>query len=1209
MKRAGWALLLLGLLLVLGDSSLALLIPWQLSRLSAEAQSGVHVRHARFNPYTWCLHLQGLELVQAGRLQVRVRQLRARLSPWGLLHRRLLLSDLDLDEPELWWYDAKTAARPAPRTAHWSWALQRLRISNLRCHLQISLRGRPLTLQVARLRLDDLDPERLERHLDLHLQGEERGRPTWTLHWQGQLALDAGYSQGRIDLRGLSLLELKRWLADSFPLQLRSGRLDRLTMDYRLDGFAPGAHLRIDELAAGIHDLSIHATLAGSSPALSLRQLQLEHLSLDNQARRLDIGRLQLLQPQLSVQRQRQGEIDLLRLLAILRGPPTPELPAWDVRLGQLSLRAGELHGRDAHDALSKELVLHDISLDMRQVDSQTSPLWPLQAQARGPLLGLVQIQGGINAQSFKLQIDSRAVQISNFEPLWTHKLALRVPQGRLDLQMSAAGLWQDPRTWLWQGQAEMRDMQVHSPQLQAQVQALQLRAQGHGRRLQVSRVHLQGLQGAQPNWSVQVQEGLAEHLLWQGRHWTVSSLRAQAIAARTGQLQVAAGDLRLHGLAGAGARQGLRLQRLDLRRSQLQLPHTQLLLQRAQLAQGRYRDGRWRIDHFELTRLAAQTAALQGGWQTLQGEALVLRAPELDLAAWRLQGAYGQARQAWLQGIDLDGPALHLDLGRRQLQLGPTTLHVRRGRLAFDRQGHLRLLAELRRAGLWPQGAGTATPAWQIHPQGALLRWDDLQVQLGDTAPQDIQAISAQLTPEGDVQLALRCAAGGQLQLAARLALQPWRLDGKLRVSDWNWLPWSAPWWQLGRRFHPRGGALSTQAQFSISARQLLYQGRAHLAPFQLQAEGEEALRWSALDVGALQLRYPGQSRFSAVVWQQPWARVVIEADRRLNWMRWLSPAPGASAAASTPLAFRVDDLHIEGGGVDFTDASLPQPFHVDLHDLHGDLRQVDSLQPETRSRFALQGGVQRQGRVSLSGSAQPFASRPALHLDMHLRQIEMPTLNPYAMVFAGYRIDQGLLDLDLDYRLQGADLVGKNHFRVDQLRLGPQVASNDMAWPLHAAIDVLRNRQGVIDLDVPIHGRLDDPEFDLRRLVLKASEGALRHVVEAPLGWVEALLGESPDRLSRMTFTAGSAGLQAADIALLDKLAGLLKEHPGLLLFIRGEYEEGTDGQDLRALALRRAEAVKDLLLQAGIDDARLFIDEPQAGARRVVLDLHRP
>ena len=138
----------------------------------------------------------------------------------------------------------------------------------------------------------------------------------------------------------------------------------------------------------------------------------------------------------------------------------------------------------------------------------------------------------------------------------------------------------------------------------------------------------------------------------------------------------------------------------------------------------------------------------------------------------------------------------------------------------------------------------------------------------------------------------------------------------------------------------------------------------------------------------------------------------------------------------------------------------------------------------------------------------------------------------------------------------------------------------------PLRLAIALLTDRNGRIDLDIPVEGDLDDPEFRLTGVITKAVLGLIGKIVTAPFALLGALAGDGADEaaLSEIRFDPGSAMPGPDEPAKFDTLRRALVERPQLLLTLRGVADPGSDRRALQDAAL--AEALAPSL--AGVDDA---------------------
>jgi hypothetical protein len=205
---------------------------------------------------------------------------------------------------------------------------------------------------------------------------------------------------------------------------------------------------------------------------------------------------------------------------------------------------------------------------------------------------------------------------------------------------------------------------------------------------------------------------------------------------------------------------------------------------------------------------------------------------------------------------------------------------------------------------------------------------------------------------------------------------------------------------------------------------------------------------------------------------------------------------------------------------------------------------------------------------------------------MKVDLKDFELLPLSPYAGKYVGYEIAKGKLTLALEYNVAQRKLDAKNHVIVDQLTFGGKVASPDATkLPVRLAVAILKDRHGVIDLDVPVSGSLDDPNFRFGHALLKVVGDLLLKAVTAPFSLIASAFGGG-DQLSQVEFPAGLAGLEAPAREKIKILAKALQERPELSFEIEGAADPTRDRDGLRRDIYDRKLKVQKLatLVEAG-------------------------
>ena len=103
----------------------------------------------------------------------------------------------------------------------------------------------------------------------------------------------------------------------------------------------------------------------------------------------------------------------------------------------------------------------------------------------------------------------------------------------------------------------------------------------------------------------------------------------------------------------------------------------------------------------------------------------------------------------------------------------------------------------------------------------------------------------------------------------------------------------------------------------------------------------------------------------------------------------------------------------------------------------------------------------------------------------------------------------------------------------------------------PVKLAVSLLKDRNGVIDLDLPVTGSLDDPKFRLGPLIWKVVVNTVTKIVTAPFALIGSLFGGG-EQVNQLTFAPGATELQGESSARIESVSKALKERPGLELEI---------------------------------------------------------
>lgn len=369
-----------------------------------------------------------------------------------------------------------------------------------------------------------------------------------------------------------------------------------------------------------------------------------------------------------------------------------------------------------------------------------------------------------------------------------------------------------------------------------------------------------------------------------------------------------------------------------------------------------------------------------------------------------------------------------------------------------------------------------------------------------------------------------------------------------------------------------PGGGGVSAEASFSLDGFSLSDRAsrRALVRIARFAVDGARA---------ATKTRTASIER---VTLEKPFLRLFRRKDGRTNIENALglalssapaaqvpAAAPAPAAPGEAPWTAKLKRFTLSGGRTVVEDEAVAPPFALAVREVSAELSDL-STDGRSTATFASKGLVER-APFSVVGSVR--VSSAAVWADARVKAdaVQLPLFSPYSIAVIGYKLDQGTLSLDLTETLAGRRIDTKNKIVADQLTLGEKVDSPDaLKVPVKLGLAILKDRRGVIDLDVPVSGSLDDPQFRLMPVILKTLVNLIVKAATSPFDALGKMLGGDED-MSRVAFAPGSAVLEPAATAGLDKLVKVLADRPALFLGVRGAAA-GPDALALGDAALRR-------------------------------------
>lgn len=438
-------------------------------------------------------------------------------------------------------------------------------------------------------------------------------------------------------------------------------------------------------------------------------------------------------------------------------------------------------------------------------------------------------------------------------------------------------------------------------------------------------------------------------------------------------------------------------------------------------------------------------------------------------------------------------------------------------------------------------------------------LKWTDLDINAANISTVDDKAgtltIQSQWNETGKIQIkGAITAAKKTADLKVKLdkidirSLEPYFTDAvKVKVND---------------GFYHADGQL-TMTMNETGRTKTRFQGQTSVTGFASQdkASGHDFLNAKSLFISGLDVAFtPVKIAATDISLTDFYSRIIVDENGRLNLNSIFKNENSTSSAlvqkAETP--YHSPDIHIssvtlQGGQIRFSDYLTKPNFNASMKEVSGSVTGLSSDQKQNADLF-LKGIHGQASPLEIKGRINPFAEKKFADIDVSFKDIELTHFSPYAAKYLGYEIEKGKLILDLEYHIEGNSLSSENRVKFDNFALGSKVESKDAtALPVRLAVSLLKNNEGQINLDLPVSGDLDDPQFSFARTIFKMVGNLIIKVAASPFSMIGAMFNGGED-LEYLDFEPGVVGIDEIANEKITQIAGVLAAKPSVKLEIQG-------------------------------------------------------
>jgi hypothetical protein len=251
----------------------------------------------------------------------------------------------------------------------------------------------------------------------------------------------------------------------------------------------------------------------------------------------------------------------------------------------------------------------------------------------------------------------------------------------------------------------------------------------------------------------------------------------------------------------------------------------------------------------------------------------------------------------------------------------------------------------------------------------------------------------------------------------------------------------------------------------------------------------------------------------------------------------------------------YQLNKLIVSNGYLKFNDFSLSEQFSIEANELS--IRADSVSKNNKRVALFIRSGIKPFGNLSVNLRINPKDSGD-FDMEYQISKIPASIFNPYLISFTSFPLDRGTLELKGMWNVREGNIKSVNHLIAIDPRVAKRVRNKDLKWlPLPLIMAFVRERDNVIDYEIPISGNLKNPHFHLHDILVDLLKNIFIKPVTVPYGLALKSTANEIDNSIMLRWNMGQSILQPHQKKFVAKMAKFLKKNPNASIQIHSnEY-----------------------------------------------------
>jgi hypothetical protein len=238
----------------------------------------------------------------------------------------------------------------------------------------------------------------------------------------------------------------------------------------------------------------------------------------------------------------------------------------------------------------------------------------------------------------------------------------------------------------------------------------------------------------------------------------------------------------------------------------------------------------------------------------------------------------------------------------------------------------------------------------------------------------------------------------------------------------------------------------------------------------------------------------------------------------------------------------YQFDSLNVNRGMFQYNDYTLDETFSYTITEMNIRSRHIDSHADTIRFYMSVLLNGESKGIAQIMVDPQNF-NNMTVNYDFY--GTNLAALTPYSVYYVSYPISKAILNYSSRTTIHDGNLISTNHINIVGFKFGTKTRSmTALDVPVKLAVAILKDVHGNIDLEIPVEGSLNDPEFKLGKVIWRILKNLIVKVASAPFRLLASAFGSSEDELKEVQFNYLETDIGKYQLKSLEPLSRVLNQ-----------------------------------------------------------------